>query len=71
MITPYFSLSCFDRPKKKKKKKQIFRKNISFSFFFRCAHGMQQFLGQGSNLSNSNDNASSLTLGHQGIPLDI
>ena len=30
-------------------------------FFFGCAHGIQKFLGQGSNLSHSSDDAKSLT----------
>ena len=37
-----------------------------FFFFFGCTHGLQKFLGQGLNLSCSNDNTESLPLGHQG-----
>ena len=32
-----------------------------FSFVFGCAHGMQKFPGQGSDLHHSSDNAGSLT----------
>ena len=36
--------------------------DIYLPFLFGCTHGMQKFLGQGSNLSQSSGNVQSLTV---------